>query len=97
MVFNQEFRWKTIQVLNVLPLVGDLMASFPLWQSLFVDIGNGFARQDQIRLRNMAFAYGFGFQIASPAGPIRVDYAELVKHDDFAYSHRWHFTILYAF
>ena len=97
LVFNQEFRWKTLQVLNVLPLIGDLMSKFPLWQSLFVDIGNGFRNEKEITLRNMAVAYGTGFQIVSPAGPIRIDYAELVKHDSFAYSHRWHFTILYAF
>jgi outer membrane protein insertion porin family len=97
MVFNQEFRWKTIQVLTVLPLIGDLMTQFPLWQSLFVDVGNGFRNEREIRLQNMAVAYGFGFQIVSPAGPIRIDYGELLKHDDFQYSHRWHFTILYAF
>ncbi|MBD3333875.1 BamA/TamA family outer membrane protein, partial [candidate division GN15 bacterium] len=38
---NQEFRWKTIQVFNKIPLIGPLLASFPLWQSVFVDVGNG--------------------------------------------------------
>ena len=97
MVFNQEFRWKTIQFLNVLPLMGDLMTQFPLWQSLFVDVGNGFQRTADMRLQNLAVAYGLGFQIVTPAGPVRIDYAELLEHDSFAYSHRWHFTILYAF
>lgn len=97
MVFNQEFRWKTIQFLNVLPLLGDLMSQFPLWQSLFVDVGNGFLKTEEISLQNLAVAYGLGFQVVSPAGPIRIDYAELLEHDSFAYSHRWHFTILYAF
>jgi outer membrane protein insertion porin family len=96
-VFNQEFRWKTVQFLTVLPFMGDLMSRFPLWQSLFVDIGNGFRNTKEMHLRNLAVAYGFGFQITSPAGPIRIDYAELLKHHDFDYSHRWHFTILYAF
>ena len=96
-IFNQEFRWKTVQFLTVLPLIGDVMSRFPLWQSVFVDVGNGFLTTDEMRFDNLVIAYGFGFQITSPAGPIRVDYAELVKHHDFDYSHRWHFTILYAF
>jgi len=96
-IFNQEFRWKTVQFLTLLPFMGDLMSRFPLWQSIFVDVGNGFRTTDEMRFDNLAIAYGFGFQITSPAGPIRVDYAELVRHHDFAYSHRWHFTILYAF
>jgi outer membrane protein insertion porin family len=96
-IFNQEFRWKTVQFLTVLPFMGDFMNRFPLWQSVFVDIGNGFRSTDEMRFDNLAVAYGFGFQITSPAGPIRIDYAELVKHHDFDYSHRWHFTILYAF
>ena len=97
MVINQEFRWKTVQFLTVLPLLGDLMSRFPLWQSVFVDVGNGFLNTDEIALKNLAVAYGFGFQITSPAGPIRIDYGELLEHHDFDYSHRWHFTILYAF
>jgi len=96
-ILNQEFRWKTVQFLTVLPFIGDLMTRFPLWQSIFVDIGNGFRTTDEMRSENLAIAYGLGFQITSPAGPVRVDYAELVRHHDFAYSHRWHFTILYAF
>jgi len=97
LVFNQEFRWKTVQFFNVLPLIGDVMSKFPLWQSIFVDVGNGFTRSSDIYLDNLAVAYGFGFQLATPAGPVRIDYAELVQHHDFDYSHRWHFTILYAF
>ncbi|MEW5795399.1 MAG: BamA/TamA family outer membrane protein [Candidatus Zixiibacteriota bacterium] len=97
LVFNQEFRWKTLQFLTVLPLVGDLMTEFPIWQSVFVDVGNAFQREQAIRLNNLAVAYGLGFQLVTPAGPIRVDYAEQLAHDDFDYSHRWHFTILYAF
>jgi outer membrane protein assembly complex protein YaeT len=96
-VFNQEFRWKTIQFLNVLPFVGDLFARFPQWQSLFVDIGNGFANKEEMRFDKLAVAYGTGLQITSPAGPIRIDRAWVLEHHDFDYNHRWHFTILYAF
>jgi outer membrane protein insertion porin family len=96
-VFNQEFRWKTVQVLRVLPLVGRLFETFPLWQSLFVDVGNGFADRREIRFDNLAVTYGTGFQIVSPAGPIRVDYARVVPSDNFQFAQRWHFTILYAF
>ncbi len=96
-VFNQEFRWKTVQVLNVLPFFGDIFATMPLWQSVFVDIGNGFQRTEEMRFDNVAVAYGTGVQIVSPAGPIRFDYARVLDTDNFDYADRWHFTILYAF
>lgn len=96
-VFNQEFRWRTVQFLNVLPFVGGVFKRFPQWQTIFVDVGNGFRNKEEMRFENLAVTYGMGFQIASPAGPIRIDYAEVLEHDDFDFAHRWHFTILYAF
>ncbi len=96
-IFNQEFRWKTVQFLNALPVVGGIFKRFPQWQTIFVDIGNGFRNQGEMRFENLAVSYGTGLQIASPAGPIRVDYAEVLEHHDFDFAHRWHFTILYAF
>ncbi|MCD6250637.1 MAG: BamA/TamA family outer membrane protein [candidate division Zixibacteria bacterium] len=96
-VFNHEFRWKTVQFLNVLPFIGDIFKRFPQWQSIFVDVGNGFRNQEEMRFDRLAVSYGTGFQIASPAGPIRIDRAWVLEHHDFEYSDRWHFTILYAF
>ena len=96
-VFNQEFRWKTIQVLSVVPVVGDLFKAMPLWQSLFVDIGNGFSTWDEFKLKDLAYSYGTGVQLVSPAGPIRVDYARVIPTERFQIASRWHFTILYAF
>lgn len=96
-VFNQEFRWRTVQVLKPLPLLGHFFESLPLWQSVFIDIGGGFDRSDQIKLKDFAYVYGTGFQIVSPAGPIRLDYARRVKTEKFDFADRWHFTILYAF
>lgn len=96
-LLNQEFRWKTIQVLAAIPLLGRLFAEFPLWQSVFVDAGNGFVNEPQVRLSNIAVSYGTGLQLISPAGPIRVDYSRRVETDRFPAGERWHFTILYAF
>lgn len=96
-VFNQEFRWKTVQIFNVLPLVGDIFESMPLWQSTFVDVGNGFRTKQEIRLDNLAVSVGTGLQIISPAGPIRFDYARVIDSENFDFADRWHFTILYAF
>ncbi len=96
-VFNQEFRWKTVQFLNPLPVIGRLMSAFPLWQTLFLDVGNGFAGRSEISFDNLAVAYGSGIQIMSPAGPIRLDYARVVATEHFPMASRWHFTILYAF
>ncbi len=96
-VLNQEFRWKTVQFLNVLPFVGNLFKKFPQWQSLFIDAGNGFGSSREIKFDQFAFAYGTGFQIVSPAGPIRIDYARRIKTDRYDVDSRWHFTILYAF
>ncbi|MEW6049962.1 MAG: BamA/TamA family outer membrane protein [Candidatus Zixiibacteriota bacterium] len=96
-VFNQEFRWKSIQVLNVVPLLGDLFKAMPLWQSVFVDIGNGFSTWDEFKLKDLAYSYGTGVQLVSPAGPIRVDYARVIPTERFQFTSRWHFTILYAF
>jgi len=96
-VFNHEFRWKTVQFLNVLPFIGDIFKRFPQWQSIFVDVGNGFRSQEEMRFDRLAVSYGTGLQIVSPAGPIRIDRAWVLEHHDFEYSDRWHFTILYAF
>ncbi len=96
-VFNQEFRWKTVQIHQALPVLGGLFKSLPLWQSLFLDIGNGFSDTREMRFDNLAMTYGTGLQIMSPAGPIRVDYARVIKTDRFDFDYRWHFTILYAF
>lgn len=96
-VLNQEFRWKTVQVLNVLPLIGSIFETMPLWQSAFVDVGNGFRRIEDVRPDNFAISYGTGFQIVSPAGPIRFDYARVLDTKYFDFAERWHFTILYAF
>ena len=95
-IVNQEFRWKTIQIFNDIPLLSSLKA-FPLWQSIFVDIGNGFQDKDDLKLNKLAYSYGTGLQIVSPAGPIRLDYARIIPSNQFEFDERWHFTILYAF
>lgn len=96
-IVNQEFRWRTIQVLNVIPLLKNLLKTMPLWQSVFFDMGNGFANWHEVKVSSFAFSYGTGFQLVSPAGPIRVDYARLIRTHRYTVTHRWHFTILYAF
>ncbi len=96
-VFNQEFRWKTLQIFRVIPLLNDLLRTFPLWQSVFIDVGNGFTHASEFRLASLAYSYGTGVQIVSPAGPIRVDYARRIKTTKIDFDDRWHFTILYAF
>ncbi len=96
-LINQEFRWKTIQFFNPLPWIGDIFKSFPLWQSIFFDMGQGSEQADDFRLSGFAYSYGTGLQIISPAGPIRIDYARRIKTDSIDFADRWHFTILYAF
>ena len=96
-VFNQEFRWRTIQIFQWIPVLKDLFRSLPLYQSLFFDMGNGYLNISDARLESMAYTYGTGLQIVSPAGPIRIDYARVLDTDDFDFDYRWHFTILYAF
>jgi outer membrane protein insertion porin family len=94
-VFNQEFRWRTFPLFK---FISKRFASrFPLWQSLFVDAGNGFGSASRFRWDEIALSYGTGIQIVSPAGPIRVDYAQVVPTNGFRFQQRWHFTILYAF
>ncbi len=93
LIFNQEFRWKTIQFLNIF----SFMKNFPLWQSVFVDVGGGFYDPTDIKFKNLAVSYGTGIQIVSPAGPLRIDYAKVVPTERFGFDERWHFTILYAF
>ncbi len=97
LVFNQEFRWRTLPYFNQLPVIGDLFRQWPLYQSVFFDMGNGYRTESEIKLSNMAYSYGTGIQIMSPAGPIRLDYARVIPHDNFKFTDRWHFTILYAF
>jgi outer membrane protein insertion porin family len=92
-IANQEFRWRTIPFLSQVPF----LKRWPLWQSIFLDMGNGYQSSKEISFRSLAYSYGTGFQIMSPAGPIRLDYARVIPHDKFAFTDRWHFTILYAF
>ncbi|MBU8934214.1 MAG: BamA/TamA family outer membrane protein [candidate division Zixibacteria bacterium] len=96
-VVNQEFRWKTIQIFSPIPVLGDLFRNLPLWQSIFVDVGNGYRSINKFRFSDLAVAYGTGVQIHSPAGPIRVDYARHFRTPTIELGYRWHFTILYAF
>jgi outer membrane protein insertion porin family len=96
-VFNQEFRWRTLQVFRVIPLLKELLKTFPLWQSVFIDIGNGFTDYKEFKFSSLAYSYGTGLQLVSPAGPIRIDYARRIKTDRIDFDERWHFTILYAF
>jgi outer membrane protein insertion porin family len=94
-VFNQEFRWRTFPLFK---FISERFATrFPLWQSVFVDVGNGFPNSSNFRWDQLAISYGAGIQIVSPAGPIRVDYAQVVPTNGFAFQTHWHFTILYAF
>ncbi len=98
LVVNQEFRWKTIQILNWLPLgLGRIFRTLPLWQTAFIDIGNGFENETEISADNIAVSYGSGLQFLTPAGPIRLDYARVLSRGEFAFQDRLHFTILYAF
>jgi outer membrane protein insertion porin family len=92
-LFNQEFRWKTIQIFGRIPLI----QKFPLWQTIFFDMGNVFRRIEDINFNNFAFSYGTGVQFMSPAGPIRIDYGRIIPTERYSPGHRWHFTILYAF
>lgn len=92
-IFNQEFRWRTVQLLQIFPF----LKTFPLWQSAFFDMGNGFRYASDISFNSMAYSYGTGVQIVSPAGPIRIDYARRIKTKRYNFASRWHFTILYAF
>ncbi len=95
LIMNQEFRWKTLQVLRLIPL--KVLETLPLYQSVFLDVGNGFRDSQEITWGNLALSYGTGFQIVSPAGPIRIDYARRIKTEKYGFDSRWHFTILYAF
>jgi outer membrane protein insertion porin family len=97
LVFNQEFRWRTVQIFQPIPFIKELFRNIPLWQSAFVDVGNGFADSREVKFRDMAVSFGTGVQLLSPAGPIRVDYGRVVKTERFSFDDRWHFTILYAF
>jgi len=81
-IFNQEFRY---------PIIGKL------WGSIFTDIGNGYINRTDIKLNNLAYSFGLGFQFISPAGPIRLDYARHIKSEGIDSGDRIHFTILYAF
>jgi len=94
---NQEFRWKTLQIFQVVPLLKKLFENLPLWQSIFFDMGNGYVQFSDARIDNLAMSYGTGVQIISPAGPVRVDYARRIPTKYIGFDDRWHFTILWAF
>mgnify|MGYP006277577241 CR=1 FL=1 len=96
-LFNQEFRWRTIQVHSVIPLIKGFIGSWPLWQSLFFDMGNGFGDWGDMTWERLAYSYGVGIQLVSPAGPLRIDYARRIDTKYIEPGSRWHFTILYAF
>jgi outer membrane protein insertion porin family len=96
-LFNQEFRWRTVQIHSVIPLIKGFIGSWPLWQTIFFDMGNGFADWDDMGWERLAYSYGMGVQLVSPAGPLRIDYARRIATEHIEAGSRWHFTILYAF
>jgi outer membrane protein insertion porin family len=96
-LFNQEFRWETFPVFKAIPILKHVLGVWPLWQSLFFDMGNGFRSMDQASWRGLAYSYGTGIQIVSPAGPIRIDYAQRIPTETIEAGGQWHFTLLYAF
>ena len=96
-IFNQEFRWQTIQIFQFIPFLKEFLGPWPLWQSVFFDMGNGFRNINDVSWSKLAYSYGTGIQIVSPAGPIRVDYARRIKTKYIDFDYHWHFTILYAF
>ncbi|MEA3297315.1 MAG: BamA/TamA family outer membrane protein [candidate division Zixibacteria bacterium] len=96
-LFNQEFRWQTFQMFQFVPLLKDFLGQWPLWQSIFFDMGNGYRKAEELSFRSLAYSYGTGVQIISPAGPIRIDYARRIKTAAIDFDDCWYFTILYAF
>lgn len=96
-LFNQEFRWHTFQLFQFIPGLKGSLGAWPLWQSVFFDMGNGYRKPEEISFRNLAYSYGTGIQIVSPAGPIRIDYARRIETRTIDFESRWHFSILYAF
>lgn len=96
-LFNQEFRWHTFQLFQFIPGLKGTLGAWPLWQSVFFDMGNGYGKPREISFRSLAYSYGAGIQIVSPAGPIRIDYARRIKTRSIDFDYRWHFSILYAF
>jgi outer membrane protein assembly factor BamA len=96
-LFNQEFRWHTFQLFQFIPGLKGTLGAWPLWQSIFFDMGNGYRNPKEISFRSLAYSYGTGIQIVSPAGPIRVDYARRIKTQTIDFDYQWHFSILYAF
>ncbi len=96
-LFNQEFRWHTFQLFQFIPGLRGSLGAWPLWQSIFFDMGNGYRNPDELSWRSLAYSYGTGIQIVSPAGPIRIDYARRIPTKTIDFDYRWHFSILYAF
>lgn len=96
-LFNQEFRWQTFQLFQFIPGLKGTLGAWPLWQSVFFDMGNGYRNPKEMSFRNLAYTYGVGIQIVSPAGPIRIDYARRIETDAIEFDYAWHFSILYAF
>ena len=67
------------------------------WMSLFVDVGNLWARPDDFRWDEWRVGAGAGLQFLSPVGPIRLDYGRRVTRDPEAAPDRLHVSIGYAF
>lgn len=81
-IFNQELR---------APLF------WKFWGTIFADLGNGYESFSQVGMKDILFSYGAGVAFLSPAGPVRLDYAQRVRSGIYDAGHRLHFTILFAF
>lgn len=81
-IFNQELR---------APLF------WKFWATVFSDFGNGYESFSQVKMKDILFSYGAGIAFLSPAGPVRLDYAQRVRSGIYDAGHRLHFTILFAF
>jgi outer membrane translocation and assembly module TamA len=79
-----------------------LLTSINLGGAAFVDVGNVFARVNEVDLRELRTGVGFGLRWKSPVGPLRIDLGWKTSRRTFANGEReprfsYHFSIGQAF
>ena len=67
------------------------------WAHTFFDAGQVWQQWKDINPYDIRSSAGLGIALATPVGPVRVDYAKVLTRFDPPPYYRWHITLMYPF
>ncbi len=85
------------EVLGLCTLEIRLPIIWKFWAHTFIDAGQVWQQWKDINPYDIRSSAGLGIALATPVGPVRVDYAKVLTRFDPPPYYRWHITLMYPF